>query len=432
MDRSIYRQLLDWKNGSRRKPLILKGARQVGKTWIIKQFGLREYRNMIYLNCHKNDRIKIIFERGYDIKRILRDLSALSEEKIYPQKSLIVFDEVQEVPEALASLKYFCEDAPEYHVIVAGSLLGLSIHQGISFPVGKVQQLEMYPMTFMEFLLAKHGEQRIEFLENAPLDELASLHSELIDDLREYYFAGGMPEAVEAYITHGDLQEVRDIQLQILSDYHDDISKHADRSILQRIYQVWNSIPQQLAKDNGKFVYGEIKKGARAVNFELAIEWLIDAGIVYRIPRLKKAGIPLKFYEDFSSFKLYPLDCGLMGAMVNAPASQILVENKVFTEYKGAFTEQYVLEQLLPMIGNNVFYLKGDNSEMEIDFLFQHQEKMIPVEVKAEENLRAKSLRLFVKEHQDASGVRISMSPYRKQDWMSNLPLYAVNRILEF
>ena len=429
MKRDLYRKLLEWKDKPDRKPLIIKGARQVGKTYLISEFGKREFENCIILNCDKDVRIKEIFEHGYRTDRILSDIEVLSGQKVIPGKTLIFIDEVGDVPKALASLKYFCEDAPQYHIVVAGSLLGLAIHKGVSFPVGKVDEMTLYPLSYAEFVRARLGETSYVRLTGDAIENLSSLSTVYTDALREYYFTGGMPEVVKGAVDGKDYTELRNIQKQILADYALDISKHASPQILGRIHQVWNSIPQQLAKSNRKFIYGDVQKGARAKDFELAIEWLIDAGIVYKIPRVRKTGIPLKFYEDFSAFKLFMVDHGLMGAQTDAPISEILLKKNVFEEYSGTFTEQYVCEQLICSASTGIFYYDSENSKLELDFLMQGENFLIPIEVKAEENLRSKSLRQFYADHPDSKPIRLSMSDYKKQDWMTNIPLFAAIRV---
>ncbi len=429
MERTIYQQLKAWKESSRRKPLILEGARQVGKTYILKEFGNREYDNLVYINCDNNDKINAIFS-DYDIPRILRSISAISGESIVPGKTLIFLDEIQEINKGLASLKYFCENAPEYHVAVAGSLLGITLHEGTSFPVGKVDILYLYPMDFEEFLLAMGKEQLVEVMRSRDWDTLRLLRPLCEELLRQYYFTGGMPEAVSAYVETQDIWTVRGIQEKIIKAYSNDISKHAPVNQVQRINMIWKSIPSQLARDNKKFIYGAVKKGARANDFEIAIQWLIDAGLVHKVSRIKKANIPLSFYEDLSAFKLFVLDCGLLGAMSQTPPEQILIGNNVFEEYKGAFSENFVLQQLLCIPHTYVYYYSNENSTMEIDFVVQHETKIIPIEVKAEENLRAKSLHHYVMENTNLHGLRLSMSPYREQEWMTNVPLYAVKYAL--
>lgn len=417
--------LKKWKDSPTRKPLILQGARQVGKTYILKEFGAREYSEVVYINCDDNNDMQNMFV-DYDVDRIIRSLSAISGISIKPSTTLLILDEIQEVERGLASLKYFCEKAPEYHVAVAGSLLGITLHEGTSFPVGKVDMLYMYPMDFEEFLLAMGKEQLVELLRNNSWAALTPLRGMLTELLRQYYFVGGMPEAVKTYVERGDIWEVRSIHSKIIDAYRNDMSKHVPKQQVQRINMVWNSIPSQLARDNKKFIYGALRKGARANDFEIAIQWLIDSGLVHKVHRISKPVVPLKFYEDMSSFKLFLLDCGLLGALSETPPEQILIGDNVFEEYKGAFTENYVLQQLKSLPRTFVYYYSNDNSTLEIDFVVQHEAHVIPIEVKAEENLRAKSLRQFVTDNSGLHGVRFSMSDYREQDWLTNVPLWAV------
>lgn len=425
MERSIYSSLKKWKESPTRKPLILQGARQVGKTYILKEFGAREYSEVVYINCDDNNDMQNMFV-DYDVDRIIRSLSAISGISIKPSTTLLILDEIQEVERGLASLKYFCEKAPEYHVAVAGSLLGITLHEGTSFPVGKVDMLYMYPMDFEEFLLAMGKEQLVELLRNNSWTALTPLRGMLTELLRQYYFVGGMPEAVKAYVERGDIWEVRSIHSKIIDAYRNDMSKHVPKQQVQRINMVWNSIPSQLARDNKKFIYGALRKGARANDFEIAIQWLVDSGLVHKVHRISKPVVPLKFYEDMASFKLFLLDCGLLGALSETPPEQILIGDNVFEEYKGAFTENYVLQQLKSLPRTFVYYYSNDNSTLEIDFVVQHEAHVIPIEVKAEENLRAKSLRQFVTDNSGLHGVRFSMSDYREQDWLTNVPLWAV------
>lgn len=425
MERSIYSSLKKWKESPTRKPLILQGARQVGKTYILKEFGAREYSEVVYINCDDNNGMQNMFV-DYDVDRIIRSLSAISGISIKPSTTLLILDEIQEVERGLASLKYFCEKAPEYHVVVAGSLLGITLHEGTSFPVGKVDMLYMYPMDFEEFLLAMGKEQLVELLRNNSWAALTPLRGMLTELLRQYYFVGGMPEAVKAYVERGDIWEVRSIHSKIIDAYRNDMSKHVPKQQVQRINMVWNSIPSQLARDNKKFIYGALRKGARANDFEIAIQWLVDSGLVHKVHRISKPVVPLKFYEDIASFKLFLLDCGLLGALSETPPEQILIGDNVFEEYKGAFTENYVLQQLKSLPRTFVYYYSNDNSTLEIDFVVQHEAHVIPIEVKAEENLRAKSLRQFVTDNSGLHGVRFSMSDYREQDWLTNVPLWAV------
>lgn len=391
----------------------------------MKEFGAREYSEVVYINCDDNNDMQNMFV-DYDVDRIIRSLSAISGVSIKPSTTLLILDEIQEVERGLASLKYFCEKAPEYHVAVAGSLLGITLHEGTSFPVGKVDMLYMYPMDFEEFLLAMGKEQLVELLRNNSWAALTPLRGMLTELLRQYYFVGGMPEAVKAYVERGDIWEVRSIHSKIIDAYRNDMSKHAPKQQVQRINMVWNSIPSQLARDNKKFIYGALRKGARANDFEIAIQWLVDSGLVHKVHRISKPVVPLKFYEDMVSFKLFLLDCGLLGALSETPPEQILIGDNVFEEYKGAFTENYVLQQLKSLPSTFVYYYSNDNSTLEIDFVVQHEAHVIPIEVKAEENLRAKSLRQFVTDNSGLHGVRFSMSDYREQDWLTNVPLWAV------
>lgn len=425
MERSIYSSLKKWKESPTRKPLILQGARQVGKTYILKEFGAREYSEVVYINCDDNNDMQNMFV-DYDVDRIIRSMSAISGISIKPSTTLLILDEIQEVERGLASLKYFCEKAPEYHVAVAGSLLGITLHEGTSFPVGKVDMLYMYPMDFEEFLLAMGKEQLVEMLRSNSWAALTPLRGMLTELLRQYYFVGGMPEAVKTYVERGDIWEVRSIHSKIIDAYRNDMSKHVPKQQVQRINMVWNSIPSQLARDNKKFIYGALRKGARANDFEIAIQWLVDSGLVHKVHRISKPVVPLKFYEDMASFKLFLLDCGLLGALSETPPEQILIGDNVFEEYKGAFTENYVLQQLKSLPRTFVYYYSNDNSTLEIDFVVQHEAHVIPIEVKAEENLRAKSLRQFVTDNSGLHGVRFSMSDYREQDWLTNVPLWAV------
>ena len=424
MKRLIINQLISWKENSQRKPLILNGARQVGKTYILKAFGKLHYRNVAYVNLDSQKELAKVFEQDFNVTRIIRSLSAFLNIHIEPQHTLIVLDEVQECPAALHALKYFCEDAPEYHVVVAGSLLGISMHGNSSFPVGKVDMLRMFPLTSEEFLMALGEEQLIKLMKDGETEVIDTLSGRFVDCLRQYYYTGGMPAVVKEYITSGNLQSVRQLQKQILFDYRRDFSKHAPAEQVPRINLVWDSIPAQLARENKKFIYGALKKGGRAKEFEMAIQWLIDAGLVYRVYRANKPSLPLKFYEDLSAFKLFSLDVGLMGAMADSPAEAVLVNNQAFVEYKGAMTELYVLTQLQPT-GIPIYYYSSNDSLSEIDFLVQSGARIVPIEVKAEVNVKSKSLSAFIQKHPDLTGLRLSLLPFQTQDWMENRPLYA-------
>ena len=424
MQRYIYDDLLKWKQKEGRKPLIINGARQVGKTYILREFGEKEYAKLAYFSLDRDLKAAEVFEKGGNMADILMSLSAISEVDITPNDTLVVLDEIQDCPKALESLKFFCEDAPNVHVVVAGSLLGLSLHNGVSYPVGKVEELRLYPMNFIEFLNAIGKTQLVKVLEGANWTVINMLASELISLLRQYYYVGGMPAAVLAHVEKRGLQEIRQIQQQILRDYRRDFSKHAPSREVPRINMVWDSIPAQLAKENKKFVYGAVRKSARASEFEMAIQWLIDAGLAYKVDRVSSPRMPLKFYDDMVAFKLFMLDVGLMGAMADTSAEAMLVGDGIFTEYKGAFTELYVFTQLQCM-SMPLYYHSVDNSTIEIDFLTQWHDKVVPIEVKAEVNVKSKSLRTFIGNNPGLKGVRYSMLPFHDQEWMVNVPLYA-------
>ena len=426
MYRSILQQLTEWKNGSDRKPLILNGARQVGKTWILREFARQEYAKEAYVICRKNEYARLLFAQDFDIERILRGLRAITSTDITPGDTLIILDEVQDIPEAIESLKYFCEQAPQYHIAVAGSLLGISLHPSVSYPVGKVDVLNLYPMNFSEFLLAKGERQLCERLSQEDYDTASVMHDKLVDLLRQYYYVGGMPEAVLKYVETGALVAVRQIQQRILNGYLSDFSKHAPSEQVQRITMVWRSIPSQLFKENKKFIYGTLRKGARAKDFEMAIQWLSSAGLVYKIPRCTKLAQPLAIYEDLSAFKLYFLDIGLLGAMVHTEASQILVANQAFTEYKGGMTEQYVLQEMTSHAVSPIYYYTADDSRLELDFVISRHAQLLPVEVKAEGNVRANSLTSYLSAHPEIKAIRYSMLPYRQQGQLTCIPLYHI------
>lgn len=404
---------------------MLLGARQVGKTWIMRHFGEREYRNVAYVNCDDEPRMKQLFELDYNIDRILMVLQAITGVKIMPGDTLIILDEIQEIPRGLHSMKYFCEKAPEYHVMVAGSLLGITLGKGESFPVGKVDMLSMYPMDYEEFLSATGNDSWLAVLHSKDWTLVETMKPKMVELLRQYYFVGGMPGVVSQFVANADLQQVRTLQQEILEAYRRDISRHTSESESTRILQVLSALPAQLAKENKKFVYGAIRKGSRAKDFELAIQWLLDAGIVYKVNRVREPRVPLKFYEDFDAFKLFLLDCGLLACLAEAPIDQMLVGNSVFTEFKGMFTEQYVMQQL-KVLGFTPYYWSNSKTPSEIDFVIQQGSRVIPVEVKAEENVRARSLSQFVKDHAGLKGLRLSMKGYADQGWMENIPLFSV------
>ena len=429
MQRIEIQQLKKWKQSNDRKPMIIRGARQVGKTWLMKEFGRLEYKDVVYVNCEADPAVRNMFTGDFDTTRIIRGLQIIAGKPIDPNHTLIIIDEIQEAPGALTSLKYFQENAPEYHVIAAGSLLGITLNRSGSFPVGKVEFLDLFPLSFVEFLDAIHETQLADLLRNPDWSLVASFNIKFTDRLRQYYYTGGMPEVVLQYSVSGDMNQVREIQKRILVSYEQDFSKHAPAEIVPRIRMIWSGVPAQLAKENRKFIYGQIKAGARAKDFELALSWLIDCGLLYKVHNVSKPALPLKAYEELNTFKLFMLDIGLLGALTDLDARTLLEGNTVFTEFKGALTEQYVYQQLRTMNDLPVYYWSAGNARSEVDFLLQHNGQIIPLEVKAEENLHAKSLRVFCEKYKPALAVRSSMSGYRKEDWMTNLPLYAVSTI---
>ncbi len=434
MIRSIYTRLLDWKKSAARKPLMLYGARQVGKTYILKEFGRNEFENMVYINCYMNPAVKALFSEDKNVERILVGLSALSGEEIKPGKTLVFLDEVQDIPEVVSSLKYFQEDAPEICIAVAGSLLGVQTMEGFPFPTGKVDILHLYPMTFVEFLHALGEGKKADLLnDQMQWPVVNSLMPDYVGLLRQYYFVGGMPEAVLTFIKTRNPEAVRKVQTDILSAYEADIAKHAGADT-QRARLVFQSIPSQLAKENKKFVFGALRKGARAADYEKAIQWLTDAGLVYKVCRVSKVALPLNFYIEKDAFKLFLLDVGLLGAMTQAPPALMLIGNNIFSEFKGAFTENYVLTQAITVSNCVIAYYTKDNSSMEIDFVIQAGAQILPVEVKAEENTHAKSLRQFVTVDNASTGMhgyRLTMKGYEQQDWVTNIPLFSATTFIE-
>lgn len=432
MYRDAIEKLEKWKNRKNRKPLIVRGARQVGKTWLMREFGRKNYEKCAYISMDENERMENVFRDAFDIDRILLALEIEAGFKITPEDTLIIFDEVQEIPRALKALKYFCEQAPQYHIMAAGSLLGIALHEGTSFPVGKVDFLDLYPMTFREFLLACGQERFVQLMEQHDYAMMGNFRTELIDYLKYYYYVGGMPEAVQEYVQEKDFRAVREVQNKLLTAYENDLSKHAPAEMVTKIRMLWNSIPTQLAKENKKFVYGLVREGARAREYEVAITWLMDVGLVYKVERVKKPDFPLRAYQDFSAFKLFVLDVGLLGAMSRLNAKVILEGDRMFEEFKGALTEQYVLQQLIVHEENDIFYWSAEKGTGKLDFLIQMDDKIVPIEVKAEENLQAKSLRSFVQKYDMKYAVRTSMSDYREQDWMVNYPLYDVGSLNEY
>ena len=429
MYRIAIEKLYKWKNSKRRKPLIIEGARQVGKTWLMKEFGKQAYADTVYINFDSNSRMADLFSADLDTDRLIMGLELYAGRKINPENTLLIFDEVQEVPRALASLKYFYENAPQYHIVCAGSLLGIALHQGTSFPVGKVDFLKLYPLSFSEFLMATGNERFAELLKNEDYEMITSFKQTYIDALKHYYFVGGMPEAVQSFAESKDFNEVRAIQKRILAAYEQDFSKHAPNEIVPKIRMLWNSIPSQLARENKKFIYGLVREGGRAREYETAIMWLSDCGLVHKVSRVNAAGIPLKAYEDLKAFKLFIVDVGLLGCMTGLRQRTLLDGDDLFVEFKGALTEQYVCQQLKTIEDLGIYYYTNDRGSCEIDFVVDTGEQIVPIEVKAETNLRAKSLKTYRERFEPELSVRTSMADYKKEDWLLNLPLYAIENI---
>ena len=430
MYRTKVKELIKWKLSNKRKPLILLGARQVGKTWLIQEFGKTEYKQVAYVNFERPNAPKNLFEIDFDTDRIITVLNAYCNLKITAEDTLIVFDEIQAAPKGITALKYFYEDSPEYQIIAAGSLLGINIHPNESFPVGKVDFMKLYPMSFYEFLLAMGETGVSELLEKRDLENLNFFNNKLINYLRYYLYVGGMPEAVKDFVENRDWKNVRHIQNQIITSYRNDFSKHAPQEILPRINMVWDAIPAQLSKENKKFIYGVIKTGARAKDFELAIQWLTDAGLLHKVYNVSKCALPLVAYQELSAFKLYHNDVGLLSAMSQLHSRVIVDGDAVFTEFKGALTEQYVFQQLTKNENLLIHYFTFDNSKYEIDFLVQTENnEILPIEVKAGKNLTANSFKLFCQKFKPENAIRTSLTDYKQESWMTNLPLYAINTI---
>lgn len=429
MYRIAIEKLYKWKNSKRRKPLIIEGARQVGKTWLMKEFGKQAYADTVYINFDSNSRMGDLFSADLDTDRLILGLELYAGRKINPENTLLIFDEVQEVPRALASLKYFYENAPQYHIVCAGSLLGIALHQGTSFPVGKVDFLKLHPLSFSEFLMATGNERFAELLKNQDYEMITSFKQTYIDTLKHYYFVGGMPEAVQSFAESKDFNEVRAIQKRILAAYEQDFSKHAPNEVVPKIRMLWNSIPSQLARENKKFIYGLVREGGRAREYETAIMWLSDCGLVHKVSRVNAAGIPLKAYEDLKAFKLFIVDVGLLGCMTGLRQRTLLDGDDLFVEFKGALTEQYVCQQLKTIEDLGIYYYTNDRGSCEIDFVVDNGEQIVPIEVKAETNLRAKSLKTYRERFEPELSVRTSMADYKKEDWLLNLPLYAIENI---
>ncbi len=432
MKREAINQLIEWKNSKRRKPLILQGARQVGKTWLMQEFGKQEYKKTAYITFDRNENLQKAFTDYTNVKELLTKIEIEAQMKITPDDTLIIFDEIQECPDAITSLKYFQEKMPELHIIVAGSLLGLSHRNGTGFPVGKVNFMTLYPMSFKEFLVANGEELLVEAMNENKFDTISTFSSKLIDYLKYYYFVGGMPEVVKSFVENRDFNEVRKIQEEIISSYNSDFSKHTDSNTAERIKMVWDSISSQLAKENKKFIYNAIKHGARAKDFEIALAWLRDSGLVYKVTRISKPNLPIKSYEDIDVFKLYVLDVGILCALSKLPAKAILEDNRIFTEFKGSLTEQYVLQQLKINLAD-IHYWTSKSYVAEVDFVTQIEDFVVPIEVKATTNLKAKSLQQYISEYSPKISVRTSLADYKlNKNNLYDIPLYTIEHLETF
>lgn len=431
MQRYALKHLIDWKNKKNHKPLVIQGARQVGKTWLIQEFGKKYYEQVAYINFDVDVKSREIFDIDYDTERLIMDIGLATKTKINAENTLIIFDEIQECPRALTSLKYFRENAPQYDIIVAGSLLGVACHEGTGFPVGKVSFMNLFPLSFEEFLLAMGEERFVELLNKKDFKTIKLFNNKYEKLLKQYCYVGGMPEIVQDFVANKDFESVRNLQKEILSAYEEDFTKHIPTNTVAKIRLLWKSIPAQLSKENKKFIYGAAKEGARARDFEAALSWLINSGLVYRVNKITKPDLPITAYEDFNSFKLFVLDVGLLGAMTDLQADTIIDGNRIFEEFKGAITEQYVLQQFKTIKDLPVFYWSNETSRAEIDFVIQIKSDVVPVEVKAERNLQAKSLKVYMEKFKPNYAIRTSMADYKKTDNLIDLPLYTLENITQ-
>ncbi|MDR1156963.1 MAG: ATP-binding protein [Oscillospiraceae bacterium] len=429
MYRTAMEYLKAWKAKRRRKPLIIRGARQVGKTWLMREFGAAYYDKVVYINFDNNERMKNLFEGSLEIDRLTTGLELYAGHKIDAENTLLIFDEVQEVPRALTSLKYFDEDAPQYQIVCAGSMLGVALHKGTSFPVGKVEFLDLCPLSFFEFMAAMGKEQFAALLQKGDFEMAVTFKQDYIDLLKHYYYVGGMPEVVLSFCENRDFNEVREIQQRILAAYEQDFSKHAPNEVVPHIRMLWSSIPAQLTRENKKFMYGLVKEGARAKEYELALLWLTDCGLVHKVHRVTAPHLPLKAYEDLKAFKLFLVDVGLLSCLVGLRQGVLLDGNKLFREFKGALTEQYVLQQLKTLKGIQTHYWTAEHGTAEVDFVVDTGSVIIPIEVKAEVNLQAKSLKAYREKFNPTVSIRTSMADYKQDDWLLNLPLWAVETL---
>lgn len=426
MQRYALKHLINWKNKKNHKPLVIQGARQVGKTWLMQEFGKKYYEQVAYINFDVDVKSREIFDVDYDTERLIMDIGLATKTKINAENTLIIFDEIQECPRALTSLKYFRENAPQYDIIVAGSLLGVACHEGTGFPVGKVSFMNLFPLSFEEFLLAMGEERFVELLNKKDFKTIKLFNNKYEKLLKQYCYVGGMPEIVQDFVENKDFESVRNLQKEIISAYEEDFTKHIPTNTVAKIRLLWKSIPAQLSKENKKFIYGAAKEGARARDFEAALSWLINSGLVYRVNKITKPDLPITAYEDFNSFKLFVLDVGLLGAMTDLQADTIIDGNRIFEEFKGAIAEQYVLQQFKTIKDLPVFYWSNETSRAEIDFVIQIKSDVVPVEVKAERNLQAKSLKVYMEKFKPNYAIRTSMADYKKTNSLIDIPIYAI------
>lgn len=432
MKRLALQTLVNWKSKENRKPMIINGARQVGKTWLMEEFGKNYYKEILNINFERNSRIRTLFETDLDPNRLLLGLELEHGHKIDADNTLIIFDEIQAMPQAITSLKYFYEEMPQYHIIAAGSLLGVTLHSGISYPVGKVDSMELYPLNFMEFLYALGEEQLANQISENNLDMINVFKNKLLDYLKQYMYVGGMPEVVKNFANNKDFQEVRNIQNQIIKDYHNDFSKHIPKTILPKVLLVWDAIPAQLAKENKKFIYNQVTEKGRAKDFEDAIAWLSDSGLIYKIHRLTKPYLPITGYIEENIFKLFLLDVGLLSAMSRLDRRILLEGDALFTEFKGAIAEQYVMQELKSIKDVELSYWGNDTGNAEVDFVLQCDSQVIPVEVKSGTNLKAKSLKTYMDKYEPKYAVRTSLADYKQTDNLYDIPLYMIENIKFF
>ncbi|MDR2543516.1 MAG: ATP-binding protein [Treponema sp.] len=437
MQRRAIESLNNWKNSQNRKPLLLKGARQVGKTWLMKEFGKKSFWNNVYIDFYNNEQARRVFDGDLEVRRIINELVFISGEQIIPGQTLIIFDEIQECNRALNSLKYFCEEAPEYHIVAAGSFLGIAIHENESFPVGKTDGFTIYPMTFAEFLEALDEKQLLEAIKKRDPRLLELVKIDMVKHLKYYFYTGGMPEVVLSFSKEKNFKNVRSIQKRIISDYEDDFSKHTGMVSSEKVIRLWNSIPRQLAKENKKFVYGDVKTGAKSRDYRSSLFWLVRCGLVYEISRISLPHYPLVSYAEPEHFKMYMLDVGLLSAIAGLDINAFLDRDAaVFDHFFGALAEQYVLQELKANADIPIFYWAREGSaKAEVDFVIQMGDKVIPLEVKAEKNLKAKSLKVYTDFYKPQIVIISSLEDLKQRDSSSgfvwDIPLYMIGKLAE-